>query len=435
MVTERFALPVEPVPAARLCLEQRMPAGDPAQLRFAARRAGHTAEELRRTSAALLSTVDSALWTGAAHRAFAEQVRAHAPLLSATVERYERYADLLGTYAAALDETAPRLAAARSRLYQRYEELAGQGFASELTSAADPGFSAGNGRQSAAAELLPLAQSFKACYDRWADALDRCLLALRQTDQADPTHDRHGLRALGHQVGHLTVTVAGTFEQAVLHPSLSNISACLSELNTGLSVLGVGLLFIYPPAGAACLAVATVLAVAQLAVDSTRRAHGEHVSNTSLGFDLAATIPIGGGAMRSLRAADNVVHLVPGGGLLAHEGLDGGHTLAKHVGKSEEFLRNRLATEPGLSAASTFHDREAAERAISEALARNRARIEEWLGTPSRGIRVTARVTVRGSTLGRDNDELAEVSRVMVVLRRDSGFTSGYRIHTAWPAP
>ena len=77
-------------------------------------------------------------------------------------------------------------------------------------------------------------------------------------------------------MGHATATAAGTFERAVLHPSLANVSACLGELNAGLSVLGLGLLFVYPPAGAACLAAATVLAVAQLAVDGARRAHGEH---------------------------------------------------------------------------------------------------------------------------------------------------------------
>jgi hypothetical protein len=60
-----------------------------------------------------------------------------------------------------------------------------------------------------------------------------------------------------------------------------------------------------------------------------------------------------------------VVHLVPGGGLMAHERIDGAHTLAKHVGKSEEFLRNRLATEPHIRGASTFYDRQTAENAIS----------------------------------------------------------------------
>ncbi|WP_408653275.1 RNase A-like domain-containing protein [Jatrophihabitans sp.] len=64
---------------------------------------------------------------------------------------------------------------------------------------------------------------------------------------------------------------------------------------------------------------------------------------------------------------------------MAHEGLDGGHTLAKHVSKTEEFLRNRLATEPGIKAASTFYDRQSAESALSEIIDANRSEIARWL--------------------------------------------------------
>jgi uncharacterized protein YukE len=442
MATERFLLPADPLLAARLCLEQRMPAGDPARLRAAARHAGSTAGDLRRTCAVLLATADTTLWSGPAHRAFAEQLRTHAPMVSATAERYEHYAGLLGTYAAALEETAPRLTATRSRLHQRWEELVARehrGFARELASpAAHPGLGSpvGGTRPDAAAELLPLAREFKAWYDRWADALDRCLLALRQADHADPTRDRHGLRALGHQVSHVAATAVGTFERAMLHPSLSNVSACLGELNAGLSVLGLGLLFIYPPAGAACLAAATVLAVAQLAVDSARRAHGEQVSNASLGFELAAAIPIGGGAVRALRTADDVVHLVPGGGLLAHEGVEGGHTLAKHVGKSPEFLRQRLATEPNITAASTFYNREVAESSISSVLRANDRQIQRWLAGTEHKFTVTDRTSRPcGSVLDRHEVGPIESATVRVALRRSAVLGLGYRIHTAMVIP
>jgi hypothetical protein len=134
-------------------------------------------------------------------------------------------------------------------------------------------------------------------------------------------------------------------------------------------------------------------------------------------------------------ADEDVVHLVPGGGLLAHEGVDGGHTLAKHVGKSPEFLRHRLATEPGLRGASTFADREAAEQAVSQVLRLNRAWLESWLSTPSQGIRLSSQVRGEGLTLMRDGTEVPEVSRVIVVLRRSSALRDGYRIHTAWLAP
>jgi hypothetical protein len=225
------------------------------------------------------------------------------------------------------------------------------------------------------------------------------------------------------------------FERAILHPSLHNISDCLGALNGDLTVLGLGLLFLCPPVGTACLAAATVLAVARLAVDSTRRARGEQVSAGSLGFELAAAIPIGGSAFRGVRAAEDVVHLVPGGGLMAHEGVEGGHTLAKHVGKSEEFLRHRLATEPDLQAASTFHDRQSAEMAIARVLAVNNNQLEKWLASRSKGIQLKASIPDVGITLARGATEVAEVTRVMVVLRRSREFPGGFRVHTAWPAP
>ena len=315
MAVSRFALPADGWLAARVCLEQRLPAGDPARVRAAARRSGATAGDLRRAASALLSGLDTPLWSGAAHRAFAEGVRAQAPSMSATADRYERYASALHAYAGALDEAAPRLGAARGQLRRRCQELTGPG-------QAPLGFGATAlpGSQPDAADLLPIARGFKAGYDQWADALDRCVRALSQADEADPTRNPHGFLAFGRQLAATATRHLSPYAKAVAHPSLANISDCLGTLSTDLTVLGLGLLLICPPVGTACLATATVLAVAQLAVDATRRAHGEQVSNAALGLQLAAAIPIGGSAVRGLRAADNLTHLVPGGGLAAHEG-------------------------------------------------------------------------------------------------------------------
>jgi len=56
----------------------------------------------------------------------------------------------------------------------------------------------------------------------------------------------------------------------------------------------------------------------------------------------------------------------------------GGHTLARHVGKSDAQLRDRLRREPGISAASTYPDRETAERVVAAAIARSIRRIDGW---------------------------------------------------------
>lgn len=427
MTVDRFELPSAGLPAARLCLAQRVPAGDPVQLRAAARRSSAFADSLRRGADLLLSGVESGLWRGPAHRAMAEQVRTHAPALTATADRYDGYAGALVGYAGVLDDTAATLLALRLQLQQGSDALAG--WAQSTIDLWQGGQAVGH--PDPGAELLPLARAFKAGYDRWADGLDRCTRALRHAADSDPTRTPHGFQALRHRVGQVAAAVLSPFERAVLHPSLHNISACLGELNVGLSVVGMGLLFICPPAGAACLAAATVLAVAQLAVDSTRRAHGESVSAASLGFEFAAAIPLGGNAMRSLRAADDVVHLVPGGGLAAHEAA-GGHTLAKHVGKSEAFLRNRLATEPRLRAASTFYDRQVAEECIYELIKSNPERLRAWLAGSRFQMKLTGTFPAAvGRLIPCDSATITDEYGTRVVLRRTKVLPTGYYIYTA----
>ncbi len=411
MTPARFALPDDGLAAARLCLAQRMPAGDPVRLRAAAHRSGAFATQIRHSAAVLLAAADTDLWRGPAHQAFTEQLRTHAPSLTATADRYDGYAAALAGYAGALDEVAPPLGTLRRQLQQGSDELAG--------------------RPDSAAGLLPLARAFKARYDQWADALDRCTRAVLRVGDRDPTRDLHGWQAFSHHLSHAATAAVGTVERAILHPSLANVSACLGELNAGLSVLGLGLLFIYPPAGAACLAVATVLAVAQLAVDSARRAHGEQVSNASLGFELAAAIPLGGNALRSLKVADDVVHLVPGGGLAAHEAA-GGHTLAKHVGKPESYLRHRLATDPHISAASTFYDREVAEGAIASLMKENRQEIERWRYGHERVLILNGRnAAPLGVVIPRGSIAPRAAHGIKIILKRDRKLGSNYLLFTA----
>jgi hypothetical protein len=56
----------------------------------------------------------------------------------------------------------------------------------------------------------------------------------------------------------------------------------------------------------------------------------------------------------------------------------GGHTLALHVGKSDQQLVDRLNQDKRLREESSFADPATAESAIATALQRNRAGIEAW---------------------------------------------------------
>ena len=60
----------------------------------------------------------------------------------------------------------------------------------------------------------------------------------------------------------------------------------------------------------------------------------------------------------------------------------GGHTLRKHVGRSDQELLERLERE-NISASSTWTDRESAEEAVGEALEHN-AKLERWLDRSGR---------------------------------------------------
>jgi CDI toxin RNase A-like protein len=125
-------------------------------------------------------------------------------------------------------------------------------------------------------------------------------------------------------------------------------------------------------------------------------------------------------------------------GYLEHEEAAGGHTLARHVGKSDDWLMARLAGDAQLHVASTYVDRETAEAAIEALLRRHRNRLNRWAErAPER-----AEFTVRGAAdraIGRTAwrpvapDHLAD-SRTLVVIVRKLDPTSCLVV-TSYPAP
>lgn len=118
---------------------------------------------------------------------------------------------------------------------------------------------------------------------------------------------------------------------------------------------------------------------------------------------------------------------------LAVDEAKGGHTLARHVGKSDDELRARLAAEPDISAASSWTDRAAAENAVAAALDRNREKIERWRAREGRrpnlpldyhGLGVIGRSLRRGDAAARDCRD------ALVVLKWDG---AGFFVLTAYP--
>lgn len=62
---------------------------------------------------------------------------------------------------------------------------------------------------------------------------------------------------------------------------------------------------------------------------------------------------------------------------LSADEVEGGHTLSRHVGRSDAELQERLQRERNISAASTYTDRATAEAVVGSVLEHN-PRIERW---------------------------------------------------------
>jgi hypothetical protein len=111
----------------------------------------------------------------------------------------------------------------------------------------------------------------------------------------------------------------------------------------------------------------------------------------------------------------------------------GGHTLRKHVGRSDDELRDRLAEE-SISASSTYTDRAAAEFAVGNALQEGRYRIEQWLarsgGHPNLVLDYRSDQPV-GRTLHRGDSASQPCGDAKVVLRWVS--SSEYYVLTSYP--
>ncbi|HSZ62855.1 MAG TPA: RNase A-like domain-containing protein [Terriglobales bacterium] len=69
---------------------------------------------------------------------------------------------------------------------------------------------------------------------------------------------------------------------------------------------------------------------------------------------------------------------------LSRDEGQGGHILRKHVGQTEEQLRERLERERNITGASTYTDRSTAEHAVGAAIAQSQSEIQNWLGQPGR---------------------------------------------------
>ena len=112
----------------------------------------------------------------------------------------------------------------------------------------------------------------------------------------------------------------------------------------------------------------------------------------------------------------------------------GGHTLSKHVARTDDELRERLRRERNITAASTWTDRATAEQVIAEALRVERGRIESWTrrGYPRANLALHYGAgRPIGRSLRRGENGVVDATQAVIVLRGDG--PDSYYVLTAYP--
>ena len=119
---------------------------------------------------------------------------------------------------------------------------------------------------------------------------------------------------------------------------------------------------------------------------------------------------------------------------LSLDEAQGGHTLSRHVGRSDQELRQRLSRERNIAAASTYTDRETAGKVVGSVLNQQREKIQHWLERSGEHPNLTLDYEGEqpiGRSLRRGATEPLPCSHAIVVLRYAGG--GQYYVLTSYP--
>jgi toxin YxiD len=113
----------------------------------------------------------------------------------------------------------------------------------------------------------------------------------------------------------------------------------------------------------------------------------------------------------------------------------GGHTLQRHVGKTDADLIERLAREPQISSASTYTDRATAERIVGAALQSGNRAFAAWRDRNGRRPNFVLRYhadRIVGRSIARGHATSVPCDRALIVLRWDER-RGRYYVLTSYP--
>lgn len=161
-------------------------------------------------------------------------------------------------------------------------------------------------------------------------------------------------------------------------------------------------------------------------------------ADPSTAANVALAIEVGVPLAAGFAGAARAVAIRRGAVSLGAEEALGGHTIARHVGRTEAELRLRLVQQPAIPAASTFLTLKDAERVVAAALRANKGAIKAWAAAAGPGQTKSftyASASVVGRGVVRSTGNLVDMRNVVVVVRKVVARNRVYFVLTAFPKP
>jgi hypothetical protein len=119
---------------------------------------------------------------------------------------------------------------------------------------------------------------------------------------------------------------------------------------------------------------------------------------------------------------------------LARDETRGGHTLEKHVGRSDQELRERLDREQNISAASTWTNRELAGETVAQALRAEHDKIARWeergYRRPNLALHFDAGRVI-GRSMRHGDESSSPATEAVIVLKADG--PNNFYVLTSYP--
>ena len=166
---------------------------------------------------------------------------------------------------------------------------------------------------------------------------------------------------------------------------------------------------------------------------SAALAFGVDQKNANL---IGLTVDIAIPAMLGIAGAVRILAVRRGAISLVTEEALGGHTIARHVGRTEAELRSRLFINKRIRAATTFKSLAEAERTVSSALRSNQIAITSWSKSATIGATKAFNYDAGrfiGLGIARGSNFTQQVTRVTIVLRKIQANGREYFVLTAYP--